>query len=142
MAAEFSWWLLIVGVVAGGALTWLVLAEFARRDREISDEEVAAEASWIARTIDTPALDADLAEEVLRAHRRYLGFPPPDVLASPDELPALAEEGANAEPPPDTADLLPGVSPADLGLDRQADGDEGDFPNVAEDADEPERPRA
>ena len=101
MGAEFNWWLLIVGVVAGGALTWLVLADFARRDREISDEELAAEAAWIARTLDTPLLDADLAEEVLRAHRRYLGFPPPDVLVAPEELPALAEDGVSAEPPAD-----------------------------------------
>jgi hypothetical protein len=106
MAAEFNWWLLFVGVVAGGALTWLVLADFARRDREISDDEVAAEAAWIARTLDTPRLDEDLAEEVLRAHRRYLGFPPPDVLVAPEELPALAEDGMTTEPPADQSALL------------------------------------
>ena len=31
MVAEFNWWLLIVGVVAGGVLTWLVLADTTRR---------------------------------------------------------------------------------------------------------------
>ena len=40
MSAEFNWWLLIVGLVAGGALTWLVLADSIRRDREIGDEEL------------------------------------------------------------------------------------------------------
>jgi hypothetical protein len=86
MSAEFNWWLLIVGLVAGGALTWLVLADSTRREREIGDEELAAEATWIARTIGRPSLNPDLAEEVLKAHRRYLGFPPPDVLVSPEEL--------------------------------------------------------
>lgn len=114
MGAEFNWWLLIVGVVAGGALTWLVLADFARRDREISDEEVAAEAAWIARTLDTPLLDVDLTEEVLRAHRRYLGFPPPDVLVAPGELPALAADGVTVEPTADTAEAPERQSPAGI----------------------------
>lgn len=86
MSAEFNWWLLIVGIVAGGALTWLVLADSNRRDAEISDEELAAEAAWIARSLGQPLVDADVAEEVLRAHRRYLGFPPPDALVDPAEL--------------------------------------------------------
>lgn len=86
MGAEFNWWLLIVGVVAGGGLTWLVLADFTRRDTEIADDETAAEATWIARTLDNPALDADAVEDVLRAHRRYLGFPPPDALVDAGDL--------------------------------------------------------
>jgi len=123
MGAEFNWWLLIVGVVAGGALTWLVLADFARRDREISDEEVAAEAAWIARTLGTPLLDEELAEEVLRAHRRYLGFPPPDVLVAPDELPQLATRGVTVEPP---AEPLPAEAavPAENAPARQDPPDE------------------
>jgi hypothetical protein len=131
MGAEFNWWLLIVGVVAGGALTWLILADFARRDREISDEEVAAEAAWIARTLDAPGLDADLAEDVLRAHRRYLGFPPPDVLVAPGELPALAADGMTAEPPADD-----GVPVAmDEGMQVWADpGDEPPAPPIADEA--------
>ena len=92
VSAEFNWWLLIVGLVAGGALTWLVMADVIRRDAEISDEETAAEAGWIARSLEEPALDAALAERVLRAHRRYLGFPPPDLLVEPKDLTKLESQ--------------------------------------------------
>lgn len=99
MSAEFNWWLLIVGLVAGGALTWLVIADLNRRDVEISDEEVAAEAGWVARSLDEPALDAALAGRVLRAHRRYLGFPPPDLLVEPKDLTKLeSQHEASGDP--------------------------------------------
>ena len=103
--AEFGWWLLIVGIVAGGALTWLVVAESTRRERELGDEETAAEAAWIARTLDHPSVDADAADAVLRAHRRYLGFPPPDALVDPAELSSLEAKGVTAEPPDEAPDL-------------------------------------
>ncbi len=86
VSAEFNWWLLIVGLIAGGALTWLVLADSTRREREIGDDELAAEAAWIARLLQREAVDGDVARDVLQAHRRYLGFPPPDALVDPDEL--------------------------------------------------------
>ena len=95
MSAEFNWWLLIVGLIAGGALTWLVLADSTRREREVDDDELAAEASWIARSLQLPAVDGEVARAVLRAHRRYLGFPPPDTLVDPDEL-ALADAPVEA----------------------------------------------
>ena len=108
MSAEFNWWLLIVGVVAGAALTWLVVADSSRREREVGERELPAEASWIARSLGQPPVDADTAERVLRAHRRYLGFPPPDVLVAPEELAAI-QPGDNpyAEPEP-----LSGEAPA------------------------------
>jgi hypothetical protein len=84
--AEFNLWLLIVGVALGAALAWLVLADMNRRDEEISREETAAEAGWLARSVGDPRLDADLAERVLEAHRRYLGFPPPDELVAPESF--------------------------------------------------------
>ena len=103
MSAEFNWWLLIVGLVAGGALTWLVIADLNRRDVEISDEEVAAEAGWVARSLDEPAVDAALAERVLSAHRRYLGFPPPDLLVDPNDLTKLeSHHEATGDPGPPT----------------------------------------
>lgn len=96
MTADFNWWLLIVGIVAGGALTWLVLADSNRREREVSDEELPAEATWIARSLGQAPVDAEVAESVLRAHRRYLGFPPPDALVDPDELVSAGEPVAPA----------------------------------------------
>jgi hypothetical protein len=104
MSAEFNWWLLIVGVVAGAALTWLVVSETTRRDREIGERELPAEAAWIARSVGRPGIDAQAAEDVLRAHRRYLGFPPPDVLVDPDELEAMLDDGtavAGSRPSPE-----------------------------------------
>ena len=101
MSAEFNWWLLIVGLVAGGALTWLVLADSNRREQEISDEELSAEAAWIARTLAEPLADADRVERMLRAHRRYLSFPPPDALVDPEAL--VAVDGPDAPAGPDAA---------------------------------------
>jgi len=100
--AEFNWWLLIVGIVAGAGLAWLVLADSVRRDRDISEDELPAEAAWIAGTLADGdlAVRPDQAEAVLRAHRTYLGFPPPDALVDPEELrPAAgaAEPAATAE---------------------------------------------
>ena len=86
MNAEFNLWLLIVGVALGAALAWLVLADMNRRDEEITRVETSAEAGWLARTVGDGRLDADLAERVLEAHRRYLGFPPPDELVAPEEF--------------------------------------------------------
>ena len=124
MSAEFNWWLLIVGVVAGAALTWLVVSETTRREREVGERELPAEAAWIARSVGQPGIDAQAAEDVLRAHRRYLGFPPPDVLVDPDELEAMLDDGT----------VVPGSRPSadapSVASDPAAD------PGPASDADE------
>jgi hypothetical protein len=101
-----------VGVVAGGVLTWLVLADTTRREREIGDEELLAEAAWITKAV-AGRVDASAAEDVLRAHRRYLGFPPPDVLVAPEDLPALEGAGLDAEPPADLVEPAAVEPPAD-----------------------------
>lgn len=101
MGTEFNIWLLVVGVVAGGALTWLVLAELNRRDEEIGERELVAEAAWLVGAVDDPRLDPTLAEAVLRAHRRYLGYPPPDALVAPDELTMLEPRPVEASPDAD-----------------------------------------
>jgi hypothetical protein len=104
MSAEFNWWLLIVGIVAGGALTWLVLADSSRREREIGDRERPAEAEWIARSLQLPGVDAETAERVLLAHRRYLSFPPPDVLVAPEDLETLEQQHEASGDPEEAGD--------------------------------------
>ncbi len=96
MGAEFNWWLLIVGVVVGGALTWLILADSNRRERDLDDRELPAEAAWISRLLGHRGADPDTVEEVLRAHRQYLEFPPPDALVDPAEL--VGDETAGSGP--------------------------------------------
>jgi hypothetical protein len=85
--AEFNWWLLIVGLVVGAGLVWLILADSARREADVTTRERASEARWIAEELrrgDRPIADADvpdvleLVTEVLELHAAYLSAPPPD----------------------------------------------------------------
>ena len=95
MNAEFNWWLLIVGLVIGAALTWLVMAESTRRDADVTDVEQRSEALWIASMLSPSGEPTDPArvEQILRLHREYLAAPPPDEpVDEPD--PAAAEEPA------------------------------------------------
>jgi hypothetical protein len=62
------------------------VADSNRRDRELDDRERPVEATWIANYVADPKVDAETADRVLRAHRTYLGFPPPDVLLAPEEV--------------------------------------------------------
>ena len=80
MNAEFNWWLLIVGLVLGAALTWLVMAESTRRDADLTEKEERSEALWIASVLSSNGRDTDGAhvEEILQLHREYLAAPPPD----------------------------------------------------------------
>jgi hypothetical protein len=80
MNVQFDWWLLIVGLVIGAALTWLVIADVRRRDDDVSSRERAVEAEWIAAEIRARgiAADTEAVEEVLRLHRLYLASMPPD----------------------------------------------------------------
>jgi hypothetical protein len=92
MSTDFNWWLLVVGVVVGAALTWLVLSDSRRHEDELSEEELTAEAGWIARIVNDPLMDTDRVDRVLRAHRRYLGFTPPDTLVDPASLEVLEQK--------------------------------------------------
>jgi hypothetical protein len=103
MSTDFNWWLLVVGVVVGGALTWLVLADSRRREDELAEEELTAEAGWIARILNDPMMDTDQVDRVLRAHRRYLGFAPPDTLVDPASLEVL-EQRHEASGDPEAAE--------------------------------------
>jgi hypothetical protein len=115
--AEFNWWLLIVGLVAGAALVWLVLADSARRDADVEADEIPMEAAWIAATMrdDGEAIDSRTADRVLRLHRAYLAAPPPDgparrTTASPDEVVPAEQVAERPDAPPRPRNAAP---PAD-----------------------------
>ena len=107
--SEFNWWLLIVGLVVGAGLVWLILADSHRRESEISQVELPAEAAWIAATMNEAGepMDAQTAERVLVLHRAYLASLPPD------ELTLEADDVPVEESDPDVEPLAPP-------LDRQS----------------------
>jgi hypothetical protein len=74
MNAEFNWWLLIVGLVVGAGLVWLVIADWSRREEDLSEDERVAEAAWIAEVLRERGerVDPAEAEEILALHRAYL----------------------------------------------------------------------
>ena len=80
--AEFQWWLLLVGLVAGGGLVAVVSMDGRRREEDLTEIERRAEATWIADRIISSDVDLDPAtvESVLGLHREYLSLPPPDHL--------------------------------------------------------------
>ncbi|HEX8026299.1 MAG TPA: hypothetical protein VF484_08840 [Candidatus Limnocylindrales bacterium] len=110
--AEFQWWLLLVGLVAGGGLVAVVFMDSTRREVDLADEEREAEASWISIWLRSRGrnVSADDAAEVLRAHRDYLELPPPDRL-----VPASSAYPSAPTPPAGPA------SSARRDADREAD---------------------
>jgi hypothetical protein len=80
--AEFQWWLLLVGLVAGGGLVAIVSMDSRRREEDLADAERHAEATWIADRLAArdPSLDPETVEAVLQVHREYLSLPAPDRL--------------------------------------------------------------
>lgn len=125
--AEFQWWLLLVGLVAGGALVAVVTMDGRRREEDVVGLERRAEAAWIADRAARSGewVDVATAEEVLRLHREYLGLPPPDRLlveGEPLEGEALGAEALDRDP--------------DRGADRVGDDGgrepDGDLPPAGE----------
>ena len=95
MNAEFNWWLLIVGLVIGGGLVWLVLLDSRRREDEISAQEQAAEATWLADALaeEGTTLSPAIAERVLQLHAEYLA-----TSQQPVEAPATEQTVPTARP--------------------------------------------
>lgn len=80
--AEFQWWLLLVGLVAGGGLVAVVTMDGKRREQDIGELERRAETGWISERLSGSGqwIDAPTVDSVLRLHREYLGMPPPDAI--------------------------------------------------------------
>ena len=99
--AEFQWWLLLVGLVAGGGLVAVVSMDGRRRDEDLDDLERGAEAAWIAERLASrdQAPDARTVESVLRIHREYLTLPPPDrFVADGEVVDELPDRDADRDP--------------------------------------------
>ena len=125
--AEFQWWLLIVGLVAGGGLVALAFMESSRNDWDVAEDERQAEATWISQWLASEGLnvsDAD-AGAVLRAHRDYLALPPPDRLEPVSTIRARAMER------PPSADADPDREADHVGDDRGR-GPDDDLPGARE----------
>ena len=135
--AEFQWWLLLVGLVAGGGLVAVVTMDGKRREVDIEALERRAEANWIAERLAGGAewLDGTTVESVLRLHREYLGMPPPDAILVEGEAEGeLADEDAvhRGEADYDWLDRDPDQD-VDRDLDRDLDGDPDHMPDDVRD---------
>ena len=97
--AEFNLWLLVLGIAAGAAVTWVVIGTIARNDDEVAAQEQAAEAEWIAGTIEEHGgrAPSELVAQILALHRRYLqgGSVIPVPGPEPEED-AVSSEGSDA----------------------------------------------
>lgn len=112
MNAEFNWWLLIVGLVAGAALVWFVTADSRRRENDIDEAETPREALWLSTILREEGHDVspEAAERLLALHRAYLDAPPPDPV--PDQVAdTRTGSGATTAPSAPTSET-PNVPPA------------------------------
>jgi hypothetical protein len=101
--ADFNWWLLIVGLVVGAGLVWLILADGARREADVTASERPSEARWIGDQLRRTgrSVDDDTVADVLDLHAAYLTAVPPD---------EPAEDGAVADVEHDAGPATSGTS--------------------------------
>jgi hypothetical protein len=127
--AEFQWWLLLVGLVAGGGLVAIVSMDGRRREEDLAELEQRAEATWIAERLGSGDADLDpgTVASVLRLHREYLSLPPPDRLLVDGEPVALDGYQLVTEP----SDGDPDREPDEVGDDGGGGADE-DLPTAGE----------
>jgi hypothetical protein len=107
MSADFPWWLLIVGLVAGALLVFLVMAEFTRSADEQADAELVQEARWISSQFagTDRAVEPAVVEDILRLNRDWLAGPAlqaNEVVLAPGDAPppdVSATDGPLADAP-------------------------------------------
>jgi hypothetical protein len=121
MTAEFNWWLLLLGLVVGGGLTWLVLAETRRREQDLEDDELPDEAAWIEARIaeEGDAVPIETIERVVQLHRAYLEVVPRSEW--PDEAWPAEEPFAPILPEPPREDPTPPPATRDERAGPQAE---------------------
>ena len=91
-------WVLLVGLAAGGVVTWLLMVRLPRAEDDVSPAERPAEAAWISAVIERygGVAPPSLVEEVLDLHQAYLRDPR---LARPATVP-MSRDQAGLPPPP------------------------------------------
>ena len=122
LMAEFQWWLLLVGLVAGGGLVAVVTMDGKRREQDIAGLERRAETGWISERLSGTGqwIDAPTVDAVLRLHREYLGLPPPDaILVEGEELDGERLDGDPDRVPDDVRDDGRGRPDEDLAGARE-----------------------
>src|SRR5215204_4070570 len=140
MISEFNWWLLLLGLVVGGGLTWLVLAETRRREQDLEERDLADEAVWLEERLaeEGRSLSPDTIERVVQLHREYLAVVPPADEADewqPDEGAVASEEALlpagwegpaakfpEAEPTPPARPAPERTAPDEPGVRHEAGG--------------------
>ena len=101
-------WVLLVGLAAGGVVTWLLMVRLPRAEDDVSPAERPAEAAWISAVIERygGVAPPSLVEEVLDLHQAYLRDPR---LARPAIVPKSRDQAGL--PPPPRGMLPPAGSP-------------------------------
>ena len=127
--AEFQWWLLLVGLVAGGGLVAVMSMDGKRREQDLDEVERGAEANWIAERLagSDAWIDGATVASVLRLHRDYLGMPPPDAYldGNPDEVADDVRDGGRGSADEDLARAGEEQAAPGQQADPGADGEEG-----------------
>jgi hypothetical protein len=88
----FAWWLVVLGIAIGVGLVWVFVVRLPRSESDVDDSELATEANWISRNIETYGGIAPqpLVEEVLELHRQYLA-------TGPTALPSVSHVASQAD---------------------------------------------
>jgi hypothetical protein len=100
MNGEYQWWLLAVVAAATLGVIWLLRGTLPRREVDVEQPEVAAEARWISRRLQSLGASApvDTIEQILELHRSYLEEPPPSAPLETVLMPLPDEDAAYAPP--------------------------------------------
>jgi hypothetical protein len=112
MIAEFDWWLLIVGLGVGAAVTWLVLVDLGRRDQDLTARERVEETAWIEAALADRGrpTSPETIGRVLELHAAYVQRPVPP---GPEPAEPEPSEPEPAEPEPEPAEPPPVATPSE-----------------------------